>query len=73
MVAGDHWMSQYSGAADFEDPTDTFGKSFVTGADFGFHHGWDDEIDDLFNQQKFITDVEERLTGDSPARWTRLP
>ena len=60
MVAGDHWMSQYSGAADFEDPTDTFGKSFVTGADFGFHHGWDDEIDDLFNQQKFITDVEAR-------------
>jgi ABC-type transport system substrate-binding protein len=61
MVAGDHWMSQYSGAADFEDPTDTFGKSFVTGADFGFHHGWDEEIDDMFNQQKFLTDFDERL------------
>ena len=60
MVAGDHWMSQYIGAADFEDPTDTFSKSFVTGADFGFHHGWDAEIDDLFNQQKFLTDVEAR-------------
>ena len=60
QVDGDYFMSVMNGAQDFDDPTDTFAKTMVTGADFGFHRFSNPEIDALYAKQVFMVDKEER-------------
>jgi peptide/nickel transport system substrate-binding protein len=60
QVDGDFNMSGMIGAIDFDDPTEAFSKNYVTGAVYGFHRNFTQEMDDLYSQQLFTSDPEER-------------
>ena len=60
QVEGDYFLSIMNGAQDFDDPTDTFAKTYITGADWGFHRLSNPRIDELYDKQVFMADRDQR-------------
>ena len=59
-VSGDYFMSSLAAGLDFDDPIDTFGQLFITEGGRWYQRRSIAELDDLFEQQKSVTDFEER-------------
>jgi peptide/nickel transport system substrate-binding protein len=59
-VSGDYLLSTLLAGFDFDDPIDTFGQLFVTKGGRWYQRRSLPELDQRFEQQKFITDPEER-------------
>ena len=59
-VDGEFNMLSMINNVDYDDPTEVFGKNYVTGADRGFHRHWLPELDEMFEKQKFMQDFEAR-------------
>lgn len=59
-VSGDYLLSTLLAGFDFDDPIDTFGQLFVTNGGRWYQRRSLPEVDKLFEQQKFITNPEER-------------
>lgn len=59
-VSGDYVLSTLLAGFDFDDPIDTFGQMYVTRGGRWYQRHSVPEIDKLFEQQKFMTDLEAR-------------
>ena len=59
-VSGDYQLSSLGAAFDFDDPIDTFGQLFVTKGGRWYQKRSIPEVDQLYEQQKFIADPEAR-------------
>ena len=61
FVSGEFNQSGIIGINEFDDPTSAFGKAFISSSRYG---AWtrhiNPEVNDLFQKQLFIADVEER-------------
>ncbi len=55
-VSGDYFLSTLLAGFDFDDPIDTFGQMFVTKGGRWYQRRSLPELDQLFAQQKFITE-----------------
>jgi len=59
-VSGDYLLSTLLAGFDFDDPIDTFGQMFVTKGGRWYQRRSLPTLDQLFEQQKFVTDPEAR-------------
>jgi peptide/nickel transport system substrate-binding protein len=59
-VSGNYLLSSSGAAIDFDDPIDSFGQLFITNGGRWYQRRSLPELDKLFEQQKFMTDLEAR-------------
>ncbi len=59
-VSGDYLWGLSGAAYDFDDPIDVFGQSYITNGGRWYHRQSVPEIDRLYEEQKFESDLEQR-------------
>ncbi len=59
-ISGDFNMNGMFSIIDFDDPISHFTTTYITGSLWGFHRLFDTRIDQLFQDQLYLSDQEER-------------